>query len=61
MERCDVTQVYKFSKFQHAMAFLHPQKVDARPHWFNTFAAGGGALAKPGVTTGPAGVPIGAG
>ena len=46
LERCDVTPVYKFSKFQHAMAFLHPLKVkNMRPHWFNTFAAGGGALA----------------
>lgn len=30
-------QVHKFSKFQHAMAFLHPDKVPILPHWHQDF------------------------
>ncbi|CAJ1382666.1 unnamed protein product, partial [Effrenium voratum] len=30
-------QVHKFSKFQHAMAFLHPQRVPILPHWHQDF------------------------
>mmetsp|Transcript_14734 Transcript_14734/g.31829 ORF Transcript_14734/g.31829 Transcript_14734/m.31829 type:complete len:693 (-) Transcript_14734:201-2279(-) len=30
-------QVHKFSKFQHAMAFLHPEKVPILPHWHKDF------------------------
>jgi len=30
-------QVHKFSKFQHAMAFLHPQRVPLLPHWHDDF------------------------
>lgn len=30
-------QVHKFSKFQHAMAFLHPQRVPIMPHWHKDF------------------------
>lgn len=30
-------QVHKFSKFQHAMAFLHPQRVPMLPHWHKDF------------------------
>lgn len=30
-------QVHKFSKFQHAMAFLHPQRVPTWPHWHKDF------------------------
>ncbi|CAE7490839.1 VTC4 [Symbiodinium microadriaticum] len=30
-------QVHKFSKFQHAMAFLHPQRVPILPHWHKDF------------------------
>mmetsp|Transcript_44798 Transcript_44798/g.115938 ORF Transcript_44798/g.115938 Transcript_44798/m.115938 type:complete len:687 (+) Transcript_44798:74-2134(+) len=32
-------QVHKFSKFQHAMAFLHPERVPIMPHWHADFAA----------------------
>ncbi len=39
LEQCQVTQVYKFSKFQHAMAFLHSDKLEVLPHWFPDFAA----------------------
>jgi hypothetical protein len=34
---CEAVQVHKFSKFQHAMAFLHADKVDTLPHWFDEF------------------------
>lgn len=30
-------QVHKFSKFQHAMAFLHPQRCPILPHWHKDF------------------------
>eukprot|EP00930_Biecheleria_cincta_P034599 TRINITY_DN23890_c0_g1_i1.p1 TRINITY_DN23890_c0_g1~~TRINITY_DN23890_c0_g1_i1.p1 ORF type:complete len:697 (-),score=123.13 TRINITY_DN23890_c0_g1_i1:230-2272(-) len=30
-------QVHKFSKFQHAMAFLHPSRVPILPHWHEDF------------------------
>mmetsp|Transcript_23822 Transcript_23822/g.43199 ORF Transcript_23822/g.43199 Transcript_23822/m.43199 type:complete len:676 (-) Transcript_23822:120-2147(-) len=30
-------QVHKFSKFQHAMAFLHPQRCPIWPHWHKDF------------------------
>eukprot|EP00929_Paragymnodinium_shiwhaense_P054607 TRINITY_DN2737_c0_g1_i1.p1 TRINITY_DN2737_c0_g1~~TRINITY_DN2737_c0_g1_i1.p1 ORF type:complete len:811 (-),score=180.44 TRINITY_DN2737_c0_g1_i1:383-2815(-) len=30
-------QVHKFSKFQHAMAFLHPERVPILPHWHQDF------------------------
>lgn len=30
-------QVHKFSKFQHSMAFLHPQRVPILPHWHQDF------------------------
>mmetsp|Transcript_36114 Transcript_36114/g.107231 ORF Transcript_36114/g.107231 Transcript_36114/m.107231 type:complete len:686 (+) Transcript_36114:60-2117(+) len=32
-------QVHKFSKFQHAMAFLHPEKIPLLPHWHADFQA----------------------
>jgi len=31
-------QVHKFSKFQHGMAFLHPERVKVLPHWHQDFA-----------------------
>lgn len=37
LDTCEVTQVYKFSKFQHAMAALHPQIIPCFPHWFADF------------------------
>jgi len=33
----EAIQVHKFSKFQHAMAFLHPQRVPILPHWHKDF------------------------
>jgi len=33
----DATQVHKFSKFQHAMAFIHPERVPLLPHWHGEF------------------------
>merc|ERR1719401_1699142 len=33
----EAIQVHKFSKFQHAMAFLHPEKVPIMPHWHQDF------------------------
>jgi len=33
----EAIQVHKFSKFQHAMAFLHPEKVPILPHWHQDF------------------------
>mmetsp|Transcript_76774 Transcript_76774/g.225400 ORF Transcript_76774/g.225400 Transcript_76774/m.225400 type:complete len:679 (+) Transcript_76774:84-2120(+) len=33
----EATQVHKFSKFQHGMAFLHPDKVSMLPHWHQDF------------------------
>jgi len=33
----EAIQVHKFSKFQHAMAFLHPEKVPLLPHWHQDF------------------------
>jgi len=37
LNTCECTQVYKFSKFQHGMAFLHPEMVPVLPHWFEDF------------------------
>lgn len=34
---CGAIRVHKFSKFLHAMAFLHPQQVSILPHWFPDF------------------------
>ncbi|CAD7945368.1 unnamed protein product [Amoebophrya sp. A120] len=45
--RCRATQVYKFSKFQHAMTLLHYQKVPYKPHWYADFERGGGLAAVP--------------
>jgi len=33
----DAVQVHKFSKFQHGMAFLHPERVQILPHWHQDF------------------------
>eukprot|EP00931_Biecheleriopsis_adriatica_P045983 TRINITY_DN26372_c0_g1_i1.p1 TRINITY_DN26372_c0_g1~~TRINITY_DN26372_c0_g1_i1.p1 ORF type:complete len:698 (+),score=163.54 TRINITY_DN26372_c0_g1_i1:60-2096(+) len=33
----EAIQVHKFSKFQHAMAFLHPQRCPILPHWHRDF------------------------
>eukprot|EP00397_Hematodinium_sp_SG-2012_P020141 GEMP01020733.1.p1 GENE.GEMP01020733.1~~GEMP01020733.1.p1 ORF type:complete len:692 (+),score=153.26 GEMP01020733.1:176-2251(+) len=37
LNSCECTQVYKFSKFQHGMAFLHPNLIPVAPHWFEDF------------------------
>ena len=34
---CGAIRVHKFSKFLHAMAFLHPQRTNVLPHWFPEF------------------------
>ena len=36
---CGATRVHKFSKFLHAMAFLHPRQISILPHWFSDFQA----------------------
>jgi SPX domain protein involved in polyphosphate accumulation len=36
---CGAVRVHKFSKFLHAMAFLHPRQVSILPHWFSDFQA----------------------
>jgi len=33
----EAIQVHKFSKFQHGMAFLHPEKTPILPHWHEDF------------------------
>lgn len=33
----EAIQVHKFSKFQHGMAFLHPERVPILPHWHQDF------------------------
>jgi len=33
----DAVQVHKFSKFQHALAFIHPSRVSILPHWYKDF------------------------
>mmetsp|Transcript_22111 Transcript_22111/g.50586 ORF Transcript_22111/g.50586 Transcript_22111/m.50586 type:complete len:660 (+) Transcript_22111:58-2037(+) len=33
----DAVQVHKFSKFQHALAFIHPSRVSIVPHWYKDF------------------------
>merc|ERR1712232_1307314 len=33
----EAIQVHKFSKFQHGMAFLHPERVPILPHWHKDF------------------------
>mmetsp|Transcript_118925 Transcript_118925/g.361773 ORF Transcript_118925/g.361773 Transcript_118925/m.361773 type:complete len:677 (+) Transcript_118925:109-2139(+) len=33
----EAVQVHKFSKFQHGMAFLHPERVQMLPHWHQDF------------------------
>lgn len=35
----EAVQVHKFSKFQHGMAFLHPERVHVMPHWQPDFKA----------------------
>ncbi|CAD7970633.1 unnamed protein product [Amoebophrya sp. A25] len=42
---CRITQVYKFSKFQHAMALLHPEVCVSKPHWWRAKMFGGGGFA----------------
>jgi hypothetical protein len=37
LSEIEAVQVHKFSKFQHAMAFLHPQRVPMLPHWHKDF------------------------
>lgn len=37
LNTCECTQVYKFSKFQHGMAFLHRNLIPVVPHWFEDF------------------------
>ncbi len=37
LESCGAVQVHKFSKFLHAMAFLHPERISLFPHWFKDF------------------------
>ena len=34
---CGAIRVHKFSKFLHAMAFLHPENTHILPHWFPDF------------------------
>ena len=34
---CGAVRVHKFSKFIHAMAFLHPSRLSMLPHWFGDF------------------------
>jgi SPX domain protein involved in polyphosphate accumulation len=34
---CGAVRVHKFSKFLHAMAFLHPENTNILPHWFRDF------------------------
>ena len=37
LENCGAVRVHKFSKFLHAMAFLHPDRISMLPHWFPDF------------------------
>lgn len=37
LSETEAVQVHKFSKFQHGMAFLHPQRVPILPHWHQDF------------------------
>ena len=39
LANCGAVRVHKFSKFLHAMAFLHPRQVSILPHWFSDFQA----------------------
>jgi hypothetical protein len=39
LANCGAIRVHKFSKFLHAMAFLHPRQVSIVPHWFSDFQA----------------------
>ena len=34
---CRCVQVHKFSKYQHALAFLHQDKAIVAPHWYTHF------------------------
>ncbi len=34
IRECDAVQVYKFSKFQQAMGYLHGNIVPEKPHWY---------------------------
>lgn len=50
LQTCHCIPVWKFSKFQHAMALLHRDKIFVQPHWvtpwvktFGTLAGGGGS------------------
>ena len=37
LEQCGAVRVHKFSKFIHAMAFLHLDRSMMLPHWFDDF------------------------
>ena len=37
LQQCGAIRVHKFSKFIHAMAFLHPSELSLLPHWFSDF------------------------
>jgi len=37
LSACGAIKVQKFSKFLHAMAFLHPDNINILPHWFSEF------------------------
>ena len=37
LSSCGAIKVQKFSKFLHAMAFLHPENINILPHWFSEF------------------------
>ncbi len=39
LSSCGAIKVQKFSKFLHAMAFLHPERINILPHWFSEFKA----------------------
>jgi len=37
LKEVEAIQVHKFSKYQHAMAFLHPEFLPIFPHWYDDF------------------------
>jgi len=53
LHACGAIKVQKFSKFLHAMAFLHPDHISIVPHWFGEFKRQHEGSATPSSITSP--------
>jgi uncharacterized membrane protein YidH (DUF202 family) len=51
LHACGAIKVQKFSKFLHAMAFLHPTGIGIVPHWFSDFRKLATTIHRPPIST----------